>query len=307
MEETKKKILITAFEPFDDKINITEDIIKKIGYDTNICEIKFVILPVTDDKTREINEFFNATNEFQPDFIISLGESNITSENPSIAFEESVYESDDSKNCFYSFNKIEVLNIFQKYCKDNKIEFEISQNDDDGSCNAIHYSAALYMSNRGGDYKDNFIFLHFYDFLSPNLIDEIGLETLDNNKEYKTLLIKYSDLYRIYTEQTELEQNNQDLYADELPIIANKCLDDDLKQQYFLCLAETEIIEEEAYQNASVKAKKDNDYENMINIYANAVDAMLPLVLDSIKDEKPENYFIPTPINLENKTSNSRQ
>lgn len=177
-----KKILITAFEPFGkDKINPSEEILKKIKSKYNKNKIYKLLLPVT------FNESFNLLKKeiikIKPDIIISLGlaggRDNISIERIAINIDDAKipdnngYQPIDKQICSNGknayFSNLPLKKIVDEI---NKIGIKASVSNTAGTyvCNHIMYQVLNYINKNNLKIKGGFIHIPYAkEFYQENL------------------------------------------------------------------------------------------------------------------------------------------
>lgn len=200
-----KKILLTGFEPFGkDKINPSEEVLKKIKTEYNHCKVYKIILPVVFKESAI--KLKKAIKEIEPDIIISLGlaggRDNISIERVAINIDDARIPDNNGKqpidevissegNAAY-FSTLPIKRIVDGI---NKLSIKSSVSNSAGTyvCNHIMYSALHYINENNLKSKSGFIHIpyakEFYkgdSFAMPLKNIVLGIEkTLEITAKYE--------------------------------------------------------------------------------------------------------------------------
>ncbi len=299
-EGEKKKILITGFKPFEDGVNITELILKKLKLDPQLFEAQYLVLPVTKSAEVEALIFRTEAEKFKPDFVISLGELN-TSNNPELheilRHESSVIEKNPEGNITKLYNAYASNNFVENWegcSEENGFLLREGLNNDNGNCHRINLEAAKYMESRGEEYKNNFIFLHLEDNIGKDKQGFMTSELLASNELYQRnnqALITLNQ--KLLSIKQKYGSRHTDDFGDEVLDIPETCHDlvteienlNDIKKH----------IKGEAEKNAKETLAENipTEYNELVNRYIEVIKHIMPDISDEIDKDRLAQAKIP--------------
>lgn len=302
-EGEKKRILITGFKPFEDSINITELIVKRLKLDPNLYEVNYLVLPVTEDNQAEILIFKTEAERFKPDFIISLGEMNVTrlddyefekkpEDTEVLRYEESITTPTDEE-LYTAYNSETFFKSLEAYLKQNGSYIHMTKNIAKDPCGKINLEVARYMASRGEEYKNNFMFLHLEDTLGEPYIKKQVTENLEKNGKYQKLS---KDLEEARKKRFQYEEKfyNDQLHGDRVPLQTEE--HKKLNEEFNTINAKVTAIEEATKQKIAEKIKEksgSDEYSNLIEKYKKIVEFIMPEVSAEIDRDRLAQAKIP--------------
>lgn len=160
----KPKILIFGYRPFDDDVNVSELVARKLEEllgDYDKADIMVVPdMPVDHDLVNEL--FPHYVTDFNPDFIFCMGEDNTTRDDLRVERRAHFYDNaqgisedvkvpqhiDNLHNNYYTDQTV-AEQIEHKLSSIPTVNTRISYETDDGQCNQIHVLSQQYMKDKG--------------------------------------------------------------------------------------------------------------------------------------------------------------
>lgn len=188
----KPKVLLCAFEPFQDSLNISQAVLEAIDTSrfSESMELKTVILPAG-LAYKQKKKFDEAVSEFEPDIIFGMGEQNYA-EDPGIEIET---QANSTKKDSITIPNPGLDTLGLKAALQRSGIKVASDNDcGDGPCNRLYEASLEYARRKGGDSRAYFVHMHDKVMTEDNVYKGNGPPfpyTEEQKQKYRPLIEDY--------------------------------------------------------------------------------------------------------------------